>query len=163
MYAEKRPDVVVMDINMPHVNGVEAARRIVDSDPDARILVFTMYDNPAMMAQAMEAGVLGYLTKRSPVDVLTVAIRKVAAGKVAIDPDLAATLIPQRRGCVKDAVAKLTPRESEVFRLLAEGRSVGEIALLLGISNKTVGVHQTRIMHKLGTRNTAQLVHLAIR
>jgi len=136
----------------------------LDSDPDARILVFTMYDNPALVTQAMEVGVLGYLTKRSAVHVLTDAIRKVAAGKVAIDPDLATMLIPQRHsGVNKDPVSKLTPREREVFRLLAEGRSVGEIALLLDISDKTVGVHRTRIMHKLGVSNVVQLVHLAIR
>ena len=154
-----RPDVIVFDLALPDVSGMELLRRICQRDPEARVLVFTMYENGLLMQRALQAGALGYLCKRHGPAVLVEAVRRVAAGEPFHDPHLAT-----RRHKEPDALLqRLTPREFEVFQLLAEGRSVAEIARLLHLSRKTVGVHQTRILKKLNLANTVQLALLAVR
>jgi two-component system invasion response regulator UvrY len=160
LYDETHPDVVVLDLSMPGMGGLEAARRILAHDADAHILVLSVHDNEAMLSRALQAGVMGYLTKQSAPTTLIDAVHTVAQGKVCIDPDLVGRAISGSRGGLLD---RLTPREFEVFRLLAEGHSVNEIAGILSISPKTAGVHHTRIMHKLEVNTSVQLVRLALR
>ncbi len=160
LYKETAPDVVVLDLSMPGIGGLETARRILTHDAEARILVFSVHDNEAMLSRALQAGVLGYLTKQSAPSILIDAVRAVAEGKMYIDPDLVGRALGGGRGGLLE---RLTPREFEVFRLLAEGHSVNEIAGILSISPKTAGVHHTRIMHKLEVTTSVQLVRLALR
>jgi len=160
LYQETRPDVVVLDLAMPGIGGLETARRILAHDGEARILVFSIHDNEAMLSRALQVGVSGYLTKQSAPTTLLQAVHAVAEGKMYIDADLVGRAIGGGRGGLLE---RLTPREFEVFRLLAEGHSVNEIANILSISPKTAGVHHTRIMHKLEVNTSAQLVRLALR
>lgn len=153
------PDVVVMDLNMPGASGLDAVRRILAREPEAKVLVFSVHDNEAMLNQAIKAGVRGYLTKRSAPEAMVEAIEAVASGKIFIDPAMPDSATSEERS----PADVLSPREFEVFRLLVEGKSVAEIAELLVISPKTAGVHHTRIMQKLGVGNRAQLVQLALR
>lgn len=158
LYASVRPDVVVMDISLPGIGGLEAGRRILGNDPEARLLVFSVHDNEAMVSRALRVGVLGYMTKDAAPTRILDAVRRVAQGQAYIDPELVGRML-QGGGGLLD---RLTPREFEVFRLLAEGNAVTQIAEVLSISPKTVGVHQTRIMHKLEVRTAVQLVRLAL-
>lgn len=160
LYAATTPDVVVMDLAMPGIGGLEAARRLLARDGEARILVLSIHDNEAMLSRALQAGVLGYLSKQSAPAILLEAVHAVAEGRMYIDPDLVGRALGSGREGLLD---RLTPREFEVFRLLAEGHSVNEIANLLSISPKTAGVHHTRIMHKLEVTTSVQLVRLALR
>ena len=153
------PDVVVFDLTLPDVNGIELLRRLCRRHPGIRVLVFTMHENELLMHRALQAGALGYLCKRHGPAVLVEAVRRVAAGEPFHDPYLAG----RRRKTPDERLQRLTPREFEVFQLLAQGRSVMEIARLLHLSRKTVGVHQTRILKKLGLDNTVQLALLAVR
>lgn len=159
LYEGVRPDVTVLDLSMPGIGGLETARRILKRDPEARLLVFSVHDNEAMLARALQAGVLGYLTKQSAPAILLEAVRAVAEGRMYIDPQLVGRAL---NGVNGGLLARLTPREFEVFRLLAEGHSVNDIAAILSISPKTAGVHHTRIMHKLEVSTSVQLVRLAL-
>lgn len=159
LYKLEQPNVVVMDLIMPGIGGLEAARRILAYDPAARILVFSVHDNEEMLARALKMGVLGYLTKKSAPAILLDAIGKVARGQMYIDPELAGKALCYDGGLI----GRLTQREFEVFRLLAEGKTAREIAVQLCISPKTVSVHQSHIMQKLEIRTLVQLVHIALR
>ena len=159
-YDIERPDVVVLDLSMPGMGGLGTARRLLAKDSEARILVFSIHDNETMLSRALQAGVSGYLTKQSAPSVLLEAVRAVSLGKMYIDPDLVGRALGKRHGGLLD---RLTPREFEVFSLLAEGHNINSIAQTLSISPKTAGVHQTRIMHKLEVKNAVQLVRLALR
>lgn len=162
LFTELAVDVVVMDLSMPGMGGLEAVRRMLSREPEARVLVFSVHDNQAMLAQALRAGVRGYLTKQSAPQVMTEAVRKVAAGETFIDPLLADHVAEAGAG-EAGPLSGLTPREFQVFRLLAEGYTVNEIARVLSISPKTAGVHHTRVMNKLQVRTSGQLVRLALR
>lgn len=160
LYKRHQPDVVVMDISMAGIGGMEACRRILAYDPEANLLVFSIHDNESMVARALKAGVLGYMTKLTAPTSLIEAVRRVARGQTYLDPDLIGRVLQAGNGGL---LSRLTPREFEVFRMLAEGNSVAEIAVILSNSPKTVGVHQTRIMQKLELRTPVQLVRLALR
>ena len=162
-FCDHHPDVMVMDLNMPGVSGLECVRRILAQDQEAKVLVFSVHDNEAMLNQAMRAGVRGYLTKRSAPEEMVAAITLVADGRIFIDPVVQEQRASQESGESPDPSAILSPREFEVFRLLVDGYSVGEVGELLVISPKTAGVHHTRIMQKLNANNRAQLVQLALR
>lgn len=159
-YKTHRPDVVIMDLSMPGSGGLDAIRRITQWDSNAHILVFSMHEEPVFWKMSADAGAIGYLTKGSPPAAMLEAVQQVASGHCVspVDDDQAA-----RAGGQDSALANLTLREFEVFNLLALGHPGGEVARLLNISQNTVGVHQTRIMNKLGLQNIAQLVRLAIR
>ncbi len=162
MYLDLQPDVMVLDINMPGNGGMEALRRVRVRDVRARVLIFSMHDSQVMVARALEAGAMGYLTKRSAPSQMVEAIRTVNSGKPYFDTTLLPELVAMKVS-EPDPVRALSQREFQVFRLLAEGMTVVEIAETLCISPKTVGVHQTHIMNKLGLKNAAQLARLAIR
>ena len=161
-YVSTEPDVVVLDMSMPGIGGLETIRRIKSKDPKARILVFSMHDSKIMVTRAIESGAAGYLTKQSAAGQMTDAIRQVSTGKAFLDEAVVPDIV-QAQLTGSDPLAKLSKREFQVFRNLAEGKPVVEIADLLSISPKTVGVHQTHIMKKLDLRNGAELTRLAIR
>lgn len=161
-YAAHNPDVVVLDMSMPGIGGLETIRRIKKLDPKARVLVFSMHDSKVMVTRSIETGAAGYLTKQSGAGQMVEAIKQVATGKPYLDQAVVPDMV-QAQFSGNDPLAKLSKREFQVFRNLAEGKPVVEIAELLTISPKTVGVHQTHIMKKLDLRNGAELTRLAIR
>ena len=162
LYGEIAPDVVILDLNMPGMGGLELIRRLLAKKTHTRVLVFSMHDSQVMVQRAREAGAAGYLTKSSASSQMAEAVRQVAAGKTFFSHDLMPEMVESMM-VNRDPVRKLSQREFQVFRALAEGHTVAEIADTLCISPKTVGVHQTHIMKKLGLRNAAELVRLAVR
>lgn len=161
-YVQKPPDVLVIDLTLPGISGIETIRRIRLRDPSAKILVFSMHDSPVMVTRALEAGAAGYLTKSSAATEMVEAVRAVAQGRSYVSSKLIPDLVVGK-AATDDPLQRLTPREFQVFLRFANGQTVAEVAELLHISPKTVGVHQTKIMRKLGVRNSAELTRLAIR
>ena len=162
VYGEIEPDVVVLDISMPGMGGIEGLRRLRSRHEDARVLLLSMYDDPAFVARAMKMGAMGYISKNSAADSLVRAISEVLRGKQYFSADIAAQMQQQDKDYDSDTLA-LSTREFEIFRLLAEGRSVSTIADDLNLSPKTVSNHRSRLMEKLNLKTTAELVHFAIR
>lgn len=162
-FIKHRPDVLIMDLSMPGIGGLEGVRRILKKQPAAKILIVSMHEDTIYPTRALQAGAKGYLSKRTAADALPRAVRAVAGGEVFLERDIAQKIALHGINGVKNPFQELTEREFEVFRMLAEGRAVAEIAKLLFLSAKTVGTYQTRIMHKLGVRNSAELARLAIR
>ena len=164
LYREYKPDVVVLDLNMPGIGGLETIRRIRAHDPDARILVFSMHANETMVQRALEMGATGYLTKQGGLGQMVQAVRQVKLGRMYIDPEHVSGMVADRQlhDAAMDPLSELSKREFQLFKLMAEGNSISEIAEILSISSKTVGVHHTNIMKKLKLQNATQLVRLAI-
>ncbi len=161
---QSRPDVVVLDLTMPRLNGLEAARRIRKALPRTRILVLTMHDDEEYVLRTVRAGASGYVVKDGATAELVAAIRAVSAGQGYFGPQAAKALAAsyERGGAVaEDPYERLTTREREVFHLLIEGRTNAQIARLLFISPKTVDNHRTRLMEKLGVHSTAELIRYA--
>jgi DNA-binding NarL/FixJ family response regulator len=163
--AALRPDLVVMDLNMPGIDGVEATRRIRERVPGTRVLVLSMHDGEEYVRPAIRAGAAGYLLKGSGLSDLVSAIRAIVAGDAFFSPTVARILLQDTRGDSDRGQGRdgLTKREREVLTLVAQGRSSPEIAEELGLSVKTVEGHRGRIMAKLGAKNVAGLVRSAIR
>ena len=165
--AEKvRPDVVIMDVSMPHVNGIEATRELKETFPEIKILALSMHEDRIYIRRMIEAGATGYVLKRAIADELLQALRLIATGALYVDPGAAHRLdtlltAPAPRGSRKGG-AELTPRETEVLRLIARGFSNKEIAARLGITVKTVETHRARSMEKLDLQSRAGIVRLAI-
>jgi DNA-binding NarL/FixJ family response regulator len=165
---ELQPQVIVMDIAMPHLNGIDAATQILRHDPQARIIILSMYADEEFLVRALTAGVKGYLLKDSAEHDLVRAVRAVASGKSFFSPAMAQTLAEdyvrqlQQRG-LRDSYELLTEREREVLQLLAEGKSNKEAAGLLNISAYTVETHRMHLMQKLNLHNTAEIVLYAVR
>lgn len=162
-FIKHRPDVLIMDLSMPGIGGLEGIRRILKKEPAAKILIVSMHEDAIYPTRAVQAGAKGYLSKRTAPDALLRAVREVAKGEVFLERNIAQKIALHGINGVKNPFQDLTEREFEVFRMLAEGRAVAEIAELLFLSAKTVGTYQTRIMHKLGAHNSAELARLAIR
>jgi two-component system, NarL family, invasion response regulator UvrY len=161
-YKANQPDVVIMDIAMPGASGVEAVRHIRDWDKNARILIFSMHLSAAMTLKAFEAGASGFVTKSSGPAELIRAVSSVAAGGRALSPDVSEVVAADRLTSSTQILADLSPRETEILRLLARGMESEEIAGLLHLSPKTVRNHHYAIKAKIGARNDAQLVWLAL-
>jgi DNA-binding NarL/FixJ family response regulator len=169
---ESRPDVVVLDLSLPVLSGLEALKRITSDCPDTKVLILTGHDEPGHMRAVLGAGAAGYLLKRATWPEIARAIRSVAAGQRYVDPSLAGTMLEdreavarrRRRGEAKDngKAAALTARESEVLHLLARGYGNKEIAASLSISVKTVETHRASGMSRLGVRSRAALVQYGL-
>ena len=163
LYPEVLPDVVIMDVSMPGMGGIEAVSRLLAKDPLARILVLSAHEDTVHPKRLLKAGALGYLSKRTAGDELLRALRQVADGRNYIDPVLAQQLAVQQFSGDQNPVEVLSEREFEVFMQLAGGQSVNRIAETLFLSPRTVGTHLYNIKQKLGAENSAELALIAIR
>ena len=157
------PDVLVLDLGLPDMGGVELIRRLVQRDADVRILVFTMHREPIFATQALRAGALGYVTKSSPPDVLVDAVYQVAARRQVISPDIAPELALALLNQSSEPLAELSPREFEILRLLLDGCSSEEIGNRLSITAKTVQNCHYQIKAKLGVRSDIELTRVALK
>jgi two-component system invasion response regulator UvrY len=162
-YFERQPDVLVMDISMPGIDGLEASRKILAKDSQAKILIFSVYENEVYLKRALDLGVLGYISKRNASQVMIDAVRQIASGSLYVGQEMMPFLLKSRNSVEGDPLSVLSPREFEVFLLLADSQSVNEIAELLNLSPKTVGHHYTHLKNKLGINDIAGLTRLAIR
>lgn len=163
LFVELAPDVVVMDLTLPGIGGLEALRRIVQREPAAKVLVFSMHEEAPFVEQALAAGARGYVSKTSEPQVLVAAVQQVAAGGEALAADIAARLAFARMRGRDSPLTALSTREFEIFCLLAEGRGAAEIAKRLSLSQKTVANYGTQLKSKLKVGSTAELTRLAIR
>lgn len=160
---EAQPDVVLMDLSMPELNGADATRAILERDPRCRVIVLSMYAEREYVRRALKAGALGYVVKRSAAKEVVEAIRAVYAGQRYLSPKVADVVIDDYTAEDKqDPLARLSAREREVLQLLAEGRTGAEIAARLALSQKTVETYRARLVEKLGIRDVAGLVKFAI-
>lgn len=161
--AELQPDVVVMDLSMPGMGGIEAASRLLARDKAVRILVLSAFEDTAHSRRVLRAGALGYLSKRTAPEELIDAIRAVAAGRVYMDAATARALAVQDMHGAPGAVERLSRREFAVFIQLAHGHSVAQIARIMNLSPNTVGTHLYNIKQKLGASNQSELTLIAVR
>jgi two-component system response regulator NreC len=161
------PDVVIMDIGMPHLNGVEATRRILESNPNTRILILSQHQDDKHVLDALWAGASGYLLKRDAGSDLTAGIKSIADGGVVLHAQAARILLDAYLKCEcanrVDSFERLTSREREVLILVAEGYTNQQIAGMLHVSPKTVDGHRTNLMHKLGLHSRTEVVKYALR
>ena len=165
MAQQLKPDLVTLDISMPHLNGIDAARKLRKDLPDIRIIFVTMHADQAYVTEAFKAGAKGYLLKRSAGSELVQAIQAVMSGHNYITPLIAKGLVESAVTGRKPAIApseRLTPRQREVLQLVAEGNTVKEIAVALEISPKTVEFHKTQLMEQLDLHTTADLTRYAM-
>ncbi len=162
-----RPEVVVADITMPLVNGIEVTSRLAKEQPGVKVVILTMHREEAYARRALEAGAAGYVLKVAAPGELILAIRAALSGKVFVTQELAGELagvVPGRRPeDAADPGASLTPRQREILQLLAAGKTAKEVGAVLGISARTVESHKYEIMRAVGVRTSAELVHFAIR
>ena len=160
---EARPDVVVMDIAMPGIGGLEAVHRIVAKEPAARILVLSAHEDAMHARRVLKAGAQGYLTKRAAAAALIQAIRELCQGRTFLEPQIAQELALQQVGGAAEPLDTLSEKEFKVFLALAKGQSVQDIAAVLSLSPRTVGTHLYNIKQKLGAANSAELALIAMR
>ena len=159
VYDKQRPDISVIDINLPDISGFELARRLQVRDPDARIIMFSMNDDPMFAAQAIEGGARGYVSKSDDPQAFLSAIREVYAGGHSLPQDMA-----QKIAFLRSAgdLVVLSSREREVLRLLAKGKSMSEIAALINVSYKTVATTCAALRAKFSARTPMQLIRIAV-
>jgi DNA-binding NarL/FixJ family response regulator len=161
--AQLKPDVVVMDVAMPELNGIEATRRMPDNAPHARVLALSMHKDAVYVREILRAGARGYLLKdAAPADLVT-AVRAVAAGEGYLSPAVSDAVLDDYRRHVTNPIDLLTSREREVLQMLAEGKTNKEIAAVLNLSVYTVDAHRGRIMEKLNVHSINELVRFAVR
>ena len=163
MYESVAPDVVVMDIAMAGMGGIEAIKRLMAKDAKARILALSAHEDTSHPKRALQAGALGYLSKRSAPEVLIDAIRAIARGQRYLDAQIAQRMAVQAIDGDKGPMDKLSPREFEVFVQLARGQSVAQISESLTLSSSTIGTHLYNVKQKLGLVNQAEMTLLAVR
>jgi len=167
LFVEHQPDVTILDLNMPGIGGLETIRRIKAYNPAAGILVFSMLNNIMMAQRSFEAGARGFISKQSGIGEMIHAVQQVNSGKKYIESELATAQVMNvlnevPKDASKSAIDRLTKREFQIFKLIAEGNSNMQIAKKLTISHKTVGVHHANLMRKLQLQNSAQLVRAAL-
>ena len=166
LIAKRQPDIVLMDIAMPGLNGLEATRQIVKTWPPVRVIILSMHSSEEYVWQALRAGARGYLLKGASLAELELALSSVAKGELYLSPPLsqqAITEYVQRTGKERAPAEKLTARQREILSLIAEGKSTKQVALQLNISVKTVESHRAQIMERLNIHDVAGLVRYAIR
>ena len=157
------PDVVILDITLPGLNGLDICRELVHKCDGISILVLTMHSNEQFIAQALENGATGYLLKESAAEKLTEAIKRVAAGEIFLGPGIPRNVLQKLGQIEKDPYQKLSTRERQVLQLIAEGKTNRVVAEVLELSTKTVDTHRTRLMRKLNIHDQTSLVKFAIR
>ena len=162
-YVEHQPDVVVMDITMPGIGGLEAIDRIMAKDNSAKILVLSAHEDSVHPKRVLNAGAMGYLTKRSAAEELIKAIRMVASRKMYLEANIAQQMAIQQLNGEKNPVDVLSDREFEVFMSLAKGQTTNEIAEILSLSPRTVGTHLYNIKQKLNANNSPEIALIAMR
>jgi len=162
-FGELKPDVIVMDISMPGIGGLEAIDRILAKNPEMRILVLSAHEDAMHARRVLKAGAVGYLTKRSAAEELMRAIRVVSQGKTYLEPGIAQQMAVEQVSGERNPVDTLSEKEFKVFLSLASGRSVQDIAEVMSLSPRTVGTHLYNIKQKLGASNSAELAIIAIR
>ena len=163
VFVDERPDICVLDINLPTVSGFELARRILAHDGAARIIIFSMNDDPIFAARAIEVGAKGYVSKTGDPCDLMEAVREVGKGGTYLPPALARSIAFAGPAFARSPLSKLTSREMEILRLLSAGKNLSEIAWLIHSSYKTVANTSSIMRQKLGVRTSAELVLLAIK
>ncbi len=164
--SQKHPDVVIMDITMPKLSGIDAARQISQNDPEAKVLVLSMHESPSYVEEVLRAGAAGYVLKNSAATDLIAAVDAIRSGDSYLSPSVTQQVVdalarPGDRG--SSAVSALTEREREVLKLIADGLSSKEIAEQLGVSLKTIESHRANLMDKLDIHKVSGLVRFAIR
>jgi DNA-binding NarL/FixJ family response regulator len=171
LVAAERPDVALLDISMPGLNGLEVAARVTSDSPRTRLIILSMHSSPSHVAQALRAGAVGYLLKDSAAEELGLALRAVMSGETYLSPAISRQVVegflgrlarPEQDG-QESIDAQLTPRQREILQLVAESRSSKEVAAMLKLSVKTVEAHRSQIMERLGIHDLAGLVRYAIR
>jgi DNA-binding NarL/FixJ family response regulator len=158
-----KPEVVVMDVSMPELNGIEATRRLGESAPHTRVLALSMHKDSVYVREILRAGARGYLLKDSVAEDLVAAVRAVAAGEGYISQQVSSAVLDDYRRHVTNPIDMLTSREREVLQMLAEGKTNKEIAVVLNLSVYTVDAHRGRIMEKLNLHSINELVRFAVR
>ena len=161
-FLQRQPDVTVIDIKLPDVSGFELMRQIRKEDPDAKIIMFSMNDDPAFVVRAVEMGAQGYLSKSDDPRLFVAAVHKVAAGENYISPHLAEAVTFASAAIKADPASRMTPREREILTLLRRGDKIAEIAGALGISYKTVANTTSLLKQKLGAKNHSDLIRIAV-
>jgi DNA-binding NarL/FixJ family response regulator len=161
-FFDQSPDVAVIDINLPGHSGLELLRRILERAPEARLIVFSMNDDPVVAARAIEAGAKGYIAKNDDPALFAEAVRQVANGGLYLHPEMARQIAFLRAGANANAISSLSPRELEVLRLLAAGHTMAQIADLLNVSYKTIANNCTQLKQKLGARSAMDLMRIAL-
>jgi two-component system response regulator NreC len=160
---QHQPDIAILDISMPTLNGVEAARNLARLAPKTKVILLTQHNEDQYISGAIDAGVRGYVLKSQAANDLVRAIQQVSRGDVYLSPGVSAALMDAVRSKSERPADPLTPRERQVLQLIAEGKSTKDVASLLGISVKTAESHRTRLMQKLDIHETASLVLYAVR
>jgi DNA-binding NarL/FixJ family response regulator len=164
-FPQLKLDVVVLDVSMPHLNGLDTAREVLRLDPRVRVIILTMSEDPDIAAEAFRAGAAGYLLKRSAGAELLLAVREVTNKRYYLTPlltkDLVGSLVHDSHA--RKPLYQLTSRQREVLQLLAEGRSMKQAAAILHVSARTVAFHKYRMMQNLEVRSTAELIQFAVR
>src|SRR5580658_4047757 len=158
-----KPDLVVMDVAMPELNGIEATRRMIDAAPHARVLALSMHKDSVYVREILRAGARGYLLKDSVAEDLVSAVRAVASGEGYISQQVSNAVLDDYRRHVTNPIDLLSSREREVLQMLAEGKTNKEIAVVLNLSVYTVDAHRGRIMEKLNLHSINELVRFAVR
>jgi len=161
--ATLRPDVVVMDVTMPELNGIEATRRLTAENPHIRVIALSMHKDSVYVREILRAGARGYLLKDSVADDLVAAVRAVAGGEGYLSPAVSNAVLDDYRKHVTNPIDMLSSREREVLQMLAEGKTNKEIAVTLNLSVYTVDAHRGRIMEKLNVHSINELVRFAVR
>jgi DNA-binding NarL/FixJ family response regulator len=166
MVRQHKPDLVLMDIAMPELNGLEAVRRLAKDFPKVRSIILSMHADEEHVWQALQAGAAGYLVKGGSLAELELAIKSVAQGETYLSPGVSGPVIKEyirRTGHGADSTDSLSPRQREVLQMIAEGKTTKQMALILGISVKTVESHRAQLMKRLGVQDIASLVRHALR
>jgi two-component system invasion response regulator UvrY len=161
-FFDRMPDVAVIDINLPGLSGLELLKRILERAPEARLIVFSMNEDPVIAARAIEAGAKGYIAKNDDPALFAGAVRAVANGGLYLHPEMARQIAFLRAGANPSAISSLSPRELEILRLLAAGRTMAQIADLMSVSYKTIANNCTQLKHKLGARSAMDLMRIAL-